>query len=647
MYNRQLSFLLSLGAIAVLGGDLSAQAQKPTTFPNKTMPMAENTEGRGSQRIKLYYVRNTDALRQLLNKVNEKENWDLIIDTSTDSTDNDIILYGSKEARNSAYRLIAGIDLPRPGITMEMWGIQISSNNPEELAKVMSKVRQEINQTQQLVRETYARVEEYARDQIYEKDFDPEFKKLLIDNLGYKSALTKNRPLSLTDIVLRLVAAQTRNSDNTKKIANKLTKFVQDDPRYKDYLDALKEQGRQPLERVFSLRGLKPMCRGQKDTKNAYSFPKGCWETEFKDYWKTDSEDEYAQVSRATILDFALQYAHFINEPDQFNPYDLQQSADVFNNRLQDTVDALNQDIEDFFVIPTLHKIQDIVSEYKDVEYAQVGRTSVSSLSGIETVVSSDSISAFDVTPPLKLSDLLTKAQNLTGQVDNFVPAIPSSISATPIKPSVGSLPVAQVIGLVAALQEQNAVFRELKTGVSLTVIPNVLRNMNSAELKINLTIVDPLVSGTEQNRSQDPLSRIGKQEVTTNVYTKAVDFFALSTFSNQSTLNGGRAYVPIIGTVWKGIFGDVPVLGDLFSWKKGPKKVLHESLLLTNSFITPTAMGMGLLYPSDRDKPLNYKDFPNLKCQVEYYRDYPDINNRVFKKDFCNDNNRPINLTQ
>ncbi|BBD63996.1 hypothetical protein NIES4072_23430 [Nostoc commune NIES-4072] len=638
MYNRQLSFLLSLGAIAVLGGDLSAQAQKPTTFPNKTMPMAENREGIGSQRIKLYYVRNVNALKELLNKVNESEKWGLTIGTSTDTTDNDIILYGSREKRKSAYRLIAGIDLPRPGIKMEMWGIQISSNNPKNLAKVMSEVRQEINQTQQLVRETYALVEQYAKKYIGENDFDPEFK-TLVERLGYKSALNKNRPLSLTDIVLRLVAAETKNNDKTVEIANELTKFVQEDDRYKYYLDKLREQGRQPLERFFSIRGLEPKCRGEKETKNAYPF---CW--------KTDFEDDYAHISRATLLDFALQYAHFIDKPDQFSPYDLQQSADVFNNRLQDTVDALNQDIEDFFVIPTLAKIQEIVSEFKDVEYAQVGRTSVSSLSGIETKVSSDSISAFDVTPPLKLSDLLTNAQNLTGQVDKFVPAIPSSMSADPIKPSVGSLPLAQVIGLVAALQQQNAVFRELKTGVSLTVTPNVLRNMNSAELKIDLTIADPLFTGTQQNRSQEPLSRIGEQKVTTSVYTKAVDFFALSTFSNQSTLNGGRAYVPIIGTVWKGIFGDVPVLGDLFSWKKGPKKVLHESLLLTNSFITPTAMGMGLLYPldSDSETPTDDKKFCNLKRQVEYYRDDNlDTNNRGFKKAVCNDNNRSINLTR
>ncbi|MCC5654309.1 hypothetical protein LC609_31930 [Nostoc sp. XA013] len=70
----------------------------------------------------------------------------------------------------------------------------------------MLKVRHEINQTQQLVRETYAQIEQYAKT-INENDFDPEFKKLL-DDLGYKSALNSNRPLSLLDMVLRMVASK-------------------------------------------------------------------------------------------------------------------------------------------------------------------------------------------------------------------------------------------------------------------------------------------------------------------------------------------------------------------------------------------------------------------------------------------------------
>ena len=184
----------------------------------------------------------------------------------------------------------------------------------------------------------------------------------------------------------------------------------------------------------------------------------------------------------------------------------------------------------------------------------------------------------------------------------------------------VGNLPLEQIISLAAALQKERAKFLELDTGISFKLTPNVLRNMNSAELKIDLTIADPEFSGSALDDGAQKLpSHIGRQTVKTTVYTKAMDFFALSTFSNQSTLSGGRGYVPIIGTVWRGIFSEVPVLGKLFSWKRGPKKVLHESLLLTNSFITPTAMGMGLLYPADGGL-LKNSNFDELKNCVEEY---------------------------
>jgi hypothetical protein len=53
----------------------------------------------------------------------------------------------------------------------------------------------------------------------------------------------------------------------------------------------------------------------------------------------------------------------------------------------------------------------------------------------------------------------------------------------------------------------------------------------------------------------------------------------------------------PVIGTVWKGFFSGIPVFGDLFSIKKDPKNVQHQSIVLTNSCIVPTAMGIAHLY--------------------------------------------------
>src|SRR5262249_24793367 len=277
-----------------------------------------------------------------------------------------------------------------------------------------------------------------------------------------------------------------------------------------------------------------------------------------------------------------------------FSPYYLQHSADLLNARLQVVIAALNLDMEELFITPTLEVMQEKVALFKDVDYAQVGKTSVATLSGIPTEVTSHSVSAFDVTPPLRLSELLGKAQSLSWSVGPFIPkgAQPAAEAAQ------DTLPLSQIIGLIAAFGEERSVWRELQAGVSLTVTPKVLRNMSSAELQITLRTGDPQAGTREQGVR--PLSRIGQHEVKTNVYVNALDFFDLSSFVSQSTLDGGRAYVPIVGTVWRGVFGDVPVVGDLFSRKRGPKNVYHQSLVLTNSFITPTAMGLAVLYPTD-----------------------------------------------
>ncbi|VEP14267.1 hypothetical protein H1P_2640004 [Hyella patelloides LEGE 07179] len=83
--------------------------------------------------------------------------------------------------------------------------------------------------------------------------------------------------------------------------------------------------------------------------------------------------------------------------------------------------------------------------------------------------------------------------------------------------------------------------------------------------------------------------------------------------------MDGGRGYVPIIGQVWRGIFSAIPVFGNLFSWQRPPQNVQHESLLLTNSFITPTSMGLALLYPKS-SKAYEGKCFCKLEPKVDEY---------------------------
>ncbi|MGK7947572.1 MAG: hypothetical protein AB4368_01875 [Xenococcaceae cyanobacterium] len=620
-----IAFLVSLNAIASLGNSLYAQEPTITAKESIITPETSSAEclpnaNLVSQRIQLFYYRQATNIVNILRAIPSLKCL-AIANYAEDS----IILTGQQDLIEKAYQVIASIDLPLPGIDMQMWGIQISSDDPGDLAQVMSQIREEINLTQQLLQDTLAVLKQYVRNIPQEESLDIAFElefQGLINSLGYESFLNLNRPLSLIDIVLSgdAVSSAEDSLKFNQVLYSHLIEFMNQDPRYEKYLAAMKEKGRPPFDRFFRSRGLQPKCAKYQDLKKQQKCETWNW-VEIS----PGTTENYVKINRKVLLEFALQYGNFVANPSQFSPYKLQQTANALNDRLQDTTNALNKDIEDFFVGATLDNIQEIVSRFGDVDYAQVGRTTIASLNGIETTVRSNSVSAFDVTPPLKLSELLANAENLSQQINSFIPTetLPGATEATEL--TAGGIPISRVIGLLAAFAEQESKFRELNTGVTLKFTPNVLRNMNSAELKIDLTIVDPTATGTA-SEGVPPLSRIGEQTVTTSVYTDAVDLFALSTFSNQSTLEGGRGYVPVIGQVWRGIFSAIPGFGQLFSWKKAPKNVLHESILLTNSFITPTSMGLALLYPINETERFQFDTFSGidgfcyLEEQVERY---------------------------
>ena len=260
---RSLPFLLSLCAIASLGDGVSAQEQTTTTFnePIKTPEISspECPPDRTSQRIQLFYYRQATNIVKVLKDIPSLKECLVIANYSEDS----IILSGPGKLIKNAYQVIASIDLPLTGIDMQMWGIQISSNNPEDLAEVMVQIREEINLTQLLLRDTFAVLKQSLRDiQEEEKEiFDDEFKFLVDKKLGYSSNLDVNRPLSLIDLVLSGDAV--KGSEALKfnqKLYDALMNFMKEDKRYERYLAAMKKKDRPPFDRFFRSRGLKPKC---------------------------------------------------------------------------------------------------------------------------------------------------------------------------------------------------------------------------------------------------------------------------------------------------------------------------------------------------------------------------------------------------
>ena len=565
-----------------------APAAKVAAKPSPSAPCGNSAQdddaSQAGQKIKLYYMRQGTQIAQVLTAAAKPDGSILHGLIVASPAEDEIILYGENKARSQARRIIATLDLPRPGIMMEMWGLQISSRKPEELAKVMTLVRKEIDRTQVKIRRFYSVLEKATHDVVVEE----QFKNMLEDRLFYTRALSPDKPLSLSDILLRLLAAKDWIEAHTK-VAKALQAWSKDQRKV--------EAAEHPP--------VKGKNSNEEETKEIAALPRffrGRGLTWEQNEWKTDGSTE--EVNRRTrqgrlaVIDFAYQYGRLVHQPQCFSSYYLQQSAQILNTRLQASIDLLNLDVQEMFVAPTMDRIREIVRKFDDVEYAQVGKTTVASLSGVTAEVASTSVNAFDETPPLRLSELLKTADSLTKGVTPFVPA----------DNVVGALPLGQVIGLIGALAEERSVWRELQSGVTIKITPNVLRDMNSAELAVDFKTGDPQVANPPPGVR--PISRVSKHEVKTSVYVEPMDFFDLTAFVSQSTLNGGRGYVPIIGPVWRGIFGEIPVAGELFSWKRGPKTVFSQSVVLTTSFITPTAMGVAILYPTELADPANGEEF-------------------------------------
>ncbi|HEX8723727.1 MAG TPA: hypothetical protein VF736_24135 [Pyrinomonadaceae bacterium] len=606
-------------AVRAAAGATPAPAATPTPTPSPT-PTATPTPTAG-QRVKLYYLREGTKVAAALNAMaapTESEAHGMIVSAVADD---ELIVVGTKGQRKIASRIIAMLDLPRPGVEMEMWGVQISSRKPQELAQVMERVREEIDRTQQAVRATYQELEKRAR-LVEDRSLDASFKAILQDELYYRSALETRRPLSLSDILLRLVAADDPLKA-TAQVANGLDGYLRSEPEQARYLGGATKEDEAlrpckskklfpptprpkdwvPFRHFFTNRGLRYVKKGAG----------GGWVE------GDDTDRAAARMAKAALLRFALNYGQLVHDPENFDPYYLQQSSGVLNTRLQAAIDALNQDIEEVFVAPTLDRIRHITDGFCDVEYAQVGKTNVASLSGVSTIVTSKSVNAFETIRPLSLTDFLDSAKSIT---DKTAPLVPNAATTN----MLGTVPFAEVLGLVGALGQDRATWRELNSGISLTIKPNVLRNMTSAELEVNLGTGDPQAAGTREAGAR-PLTRVSQHDVNTKVYVNALDFFDLSAFASQATLSGGRAYVPIIGPFWRGLFGEAPVVGELLSWKKPPQTVYSQSLVLTTSFITPTAMGVALLVPTDipdgADRNRYRECFKKIQDEIDGYDRY------------------------
>lgn len=640
----QLSRFFLLCILALLGSNLtvlisSTQVEASTVncvTNDKKGLVQEGLVQVTAENIPLYYVRDAGAIIDVL-KIHpefQEKNQCLITPapsaaqsgdqvTQVSPVGNAVVVYGSEKLREEARRVIAMLDLPQSGVNMHVWGIQLSSDRSEKMARVMPEIRAKISTTRLALYETYATMIDVSHKYYYDEEFEG-----VLEKLGYSELLDYSNPrVSLLDFILRSLAIKdSQIFEYNNKIFGDLQKLLKE--RHKPYWQASVKSKRSPFKSFFQLRGFDVI----PVSPNSDGEIEG-WRLERRG----DTHIKYARRGRRAIVEFALEYQKFKKNPSSFNPDKFRNKSENLNRRLQAVSDIINAEAEIVFIRPTLDEIQQLTRKFRHVEYAQVGKTTVSTLSGFKTTVNSETRNFFEATPQIKLSDLLPSVAQLIS-----LPVATSSGSSqaagTANQGTVGTPSVAayELLRRLILEAEKPTPYNSSKTGVNLSFTSHVLRDLSSAELKIELEITDPNLASTEQKGGDLNISRFGTQKLETSVYMRAVDIFDLSTFSNQASLDGGRYIVPVLGHIWKGLFGSIPGFGNLFSFKNPPRNVLSESLMLTNAYIIPTTMGLGVL-----------SDGEELSCNLKT-NEQREITFTITKED-CDDvvNNYVKNLEQ
>ena len=522
---------------------------------------------------------------------------------------------------------IANLDVPLERVNMDIWAIELASADSARLADVMEQINREIDQTRYAMQLTFRELTNMGReitvDPIQQND-------LRLAYLSNKTGVSGDQRLSLMDILFRINMANIAPLQSThKKTITDKEKiidieenfreqiFVYDTAAYRicDFLvkknpkphlfkrfneyegreiknyemrsiftDDRVPPFRRPFQRFQELalhQSFKPTSQQKCDDGYLTNLLNTTDKEELRFLWRAQQE----WIRRQKTL------KDYIDSTDGTDQLLRSGRAAKLDDILSPIVDAINLDIEDYFIKPTLHRIKEIVGRDRSVEYAEIGKISLSGLNGMKSQVTSANTNSLDEPTPLRLDKLIQDANEINNSTKNLLPGL----SKIPLPTGLNALDPASAVSIAAALAKEDQRWRTMSNGIDFSITPTVLRDRTSALLNIEFKKADPekkSVSVSDKNPLRAP-SQTSVTNLTTKVQVNVWDLFALSSLNNQTTVTGRRWNVPIVGPIWEGIFGDVPVVGNLLSPRRPPVNIQHQTIMITNTLIVPSAQGL------------------------------------------------------
>ncbi len=331
---------------------------------------------------------------------------------------------------------------------------------------------------------------------------------------------------------------------------------------------------------------------------------------------------------RAATTNFLFNYKMALQYPKDFSPYSLAHSAQELNAEFNPLVVAFNQDVAAF----SRQLMTDVQNEFHDSHWYKPwrganrsavadGLVTVRGISGIETLVDTETQSAFSAPQYQTLSNILSNLAagssgspapaSTTGTIVNVntapAPSTPSPDSSNPAAPGLnlqtllpGALTRTSLPLALSAAVTPSAAKAQIGRQLTLDITPHTLPGASSAELDVKLWAQEDsppaLYKDGAANSQTDPLSRVARHNVFTKVRVESVKLFEVSSFS--ALVQRPRTKVPIIPPLV-----EIPLIGDLIGLPLPGAKVFHRSTAIVSAIIVPTAadLGFGIEFADDR----------------------------------------------
>jgi hypothetical protein len=467
-----------------------------------------------------------------------------------------LLLHGTRCQNVQMKRALARIDVPWPGVQLNMWAIQVSGKEHSSVSKEVHKIHTWISNTREDIVKAQRELKRLAAVESFPcrwpEDLPPP---------SFASPPLAAELLSVNEALI-LLSLRPDGSERIESLAKGLA--ANSSACLQMRAERLKRCGPDSAQAD----GCRPPYERLRETLEQSRAPEICGA--LRRFYTS-----YHAVRE-------LRYEDATGEPDDERKQEgilneVEHARDVADRVLRALIDAYAADMEDLFFDPLLEQIraEECMSKHGEGT-AIVGRNRIVVTSGMVADLLPEINSYIETTPQRPFgNDLL----------DLLSPAKKSDKGASGAQRLLSELPQGEAALLAAALvAAPEPRYAKVAPGIAINVVPAVLPDESAARLTIdarfgvNVEELDP--KARKDPWTQPPPAGIIRHHVRTDVTVGVFDLFDVSSFSMDVTTPQRARLIPILGRL--------PILGPAFQWPLPDETVHHESIILVNTVILP-----------------------------------------------------------